>query len=66
MQEHKIKRIENESKILECDANLLNCNLNKVNEIKIYAEKYWSGQLSENPLIEILFSGNFQIIEIKK
>lgn len=60
----KIEGIENEFKILVCDSNLLNCNIYKFNEIESYAIKYWSGNVTSTPLIEILFFGKFKIVEI--
>ncbi len=60
----RIKGVSNNFIQHTVDSSFLNCNLLKYEEMLEYAEKYWSGIMSDNMLPEIIFSGDFKILEI--
>jgi len=43
--------------ILEVDSKWLDCNSQKIDEIANKAVSYWSGEMTEEPLVEYLYSG---------
>ena len=60
----EIETAEENSKILRVNMDLLNCNLKYYDEIIAIAHEYWKGASEISLNTEILFEGEFKILQI--
>lgn len=60
----EIETAEENSKMLRVNMDLLNCNLKYYNEIIAMAHEYWKGTSEISLNTEILFEGEFKILQI--
>ena len=57
---YELKPIETAEISRTADANWFeSCSMSKLDQIEEYADKYWTGNLTKNPQIEILLIGKF-------
>ena len=61
---NSVVRVQATGKALRVDSNYLTSDSELLSTWSEKAHKYWNGEISENPTIEILFEGKVEIIEI--